>query len=105
MRLMNNLLEKLKFFRLEEVQSNYVGTEKRISQVGIFPAQAEYSQSVSRGNNGLEKRSAAKLYYPSDLPVCIGDGFCSMRENNPQYMITSITEYPDHCIAEAELWK
>ncbi|MDD6081517.1 MAG: hypothetical protein PUB89_01575 [Oscillospiraceae bacterium] len=89
---------------MEEEKSDYVGTEKKVVEVGCFPCQVEYSQKVEKGNNGLEKRSVCKLYFPSDLPVKIGDGFC-ITGNVPQYMLVSVTEYADHCVGEAELWK
>lgn len=101
---MNNLLKNIKFFRIEEKESDYVGTEKKVVEVGHFPCQVEYTQKVDRGNNGLEKRSVCKLYFSSDLPLKIGDGFC-ITGDIPQYMLTSVTEYPDHCVGEAELWK
>lgn len=101
---MNNLLKKLRFFRIVEKESDYVGTEKKIAEVGFFLCQIEYSQRVDRGNNGLEKHSVCKLYFPSDLPLKIGDGFCATGDV-PQYMLTSVTEYQDHCVGEAELWK
>lgn len=104
MRLMNRLLKSVKFFRMKEIPSDYVGTEKVIDEIGIFPAQVEYISAVEQGNNGLEKKSAAKLYMPSDVPIKIGDGFC-IRGGVPEYMITSVIEFTDHIIVEAKLWK
>ena len=105
MRLLNNTLRKLKFFRVEERKSDYVGTEQKCVQTGCFPVQLEIKQSVSTdGRNGQEKYSDAKLYFPPDLPVKIGDGFC-ITGDIPQYRIISVAEYTDHCTAEAVLWK
>lgn len=89
---------------MEEKDSDYVGTEKIITEVGCFPCQIEFTQKVDRGSNGLEKCSVCKLYFPSDLPVKIGDGFC-VKGNKPDYMLVSVTEFTDHCVGEAELWK
>ena len=104
MRLMNNLLKKLRFFRMEEIPSDYVGTEKVVADIGTFPAQVEYTSRTEQGTNGLERRSVAKLYMPSDIPIKIGDGFC-ITGGVPEYMISSVTEYRDHIVVEAELWK
>lgn len=89
---------------MEEIPSDYVGTEKAVADIGTFPAQVEYTAKVEQGTNGLEKRSAAKLYMPADIPIKIGDGFC-ITGGVPEYMITAVTEYPDHIIVEAGLWK
>lgn len=104
MRLMNKLLKNLRFFRMEEKASDYVGTEKVIDEIGVFPAQVEYTSRVERGNNGLERQSAVKLYMPADVPIKIGDGFC-ISGCTPEYIITSVISFVDHIIVEAELWK
>lgn len=101
---MNRLLNSVKFFRMEEIPSDYVGTEKVVADIGTFPAQVEYTSKVENGNNGLERHSAAKLYMPSDVPIKIGDGF-SLGSPVPEYMIKSVVSYPDHIIVEADLWK
>ena len=98
-------MEPMRFFRVMEKKSDYVGSEKVITHIGVFYVQIDYSQGVDlKGRNGLEKRSAVKLLYAAGTPLRIGDGFCAQGED-PEYIITSITEYPEHCIAEAELWK
>lgn len=98
-------MEPMRFFRVMEKKSDYVGSEKVITHIGVFNVQIDYSQGVNlNGRNGLEKRSAVKLLYASGTPLKIGDGFCAQGQD-PEYIITSITPYPEHCIAEAELWK
>ena len=86
-----------------DTESDYVGTEKTVADIGVFPAQVDVTFRSEQGNNGFERRAAATLLFPSDLPLKINDGFCTSG-TLPQYRITSIIEYPGYCKAEAELW-
>lgn len=103
MRLSKNKQRKVFVFKMVDVPSDFVGTEKKIDCIGCFDCIVE-EVAKSKSDEKTEKEITCKLTVPNGYHFKAGFGVSMDCPEKPDLKIISIKKFTHHCVCECTSW-
>lgn len=106
MRLSRNKQRPVFFFKMVDVPSDYVGTEKKIDLIGRFNCVVDELSKKSKSDEKItEKEVVCKLTVPNGYHI--KPGFMASLESpeKPDMKVIAVKKFTEHSICELETWK
>ena len=92
-------------FKMVNVESDYVGTEKKIDLIGRFNCIVETTKKLKSDDTKTESEVICKLTVPNGYHF--KEGFMASFDSceKPDMKIISVSKYTEHSICECTSWK
>lgn len=105
MRLTKRKTRPVFVFKMVNVKSDFVGTEKKIDMIGRFDCIVETTKTQTSNDETTENNIICKLTVPNGYHF--KEGFMASLTSNekPDMKITSIKHYTSFSVCECETWK
>lgn len=91
-------------FKMVDVDSDYVGTERKIDLVGRFDCIVETKVEEKTENGTTSKQKAVTLTVPNGYHFKEGFMLSFESDTKPDMKIETISKYTGHCVCECVSW-
>lgn len=105
MRLTKRKTRPVFVFKMVNVKSDFVGSEKKIDKIGCFDCVVETTKKQISDDNKTESKTICKLTVPNGFHFKEGYMASLTSDEKPDLKITSVKRFTSFTVCECESWK